>query len=399
MANRVIKFATRRNLIYPLQYLIYNVLRDTESTLVDKYFNYSDSLMFTPLMFIGEFFSGLIVYYKQKKFVHKSLFKDNNSDKYMNLELIKGETIYHSKKIDRIPKMIFILFCCAFFDFVQFILSINTPQFINVSKSIRSRLGGIVIVFNALFYYFVLKLPVLRHQSLSLIINGICLLIVYITEFIFQETYANFFLSYGQFIIILLLSSIGLFFNSMIDSNEKYLYEYNNMNPFYSLVFEGFFGFLFSLIYDLYHNPFEKINEFKKSHNTSEFVILIFCLILYVILSGLKNLLRVNTTKIFTPMTTTSVEYILNPIYFIIDFALGEDFLTSGKRNYAYFIINLIIGIIISFSNLIFNEFLILFFCDLDKDTHLEISKRSEHDEDFIQLENMNNNNDDNSET
>ena len=40
MANRVIKFATRRNLIYPLQYLIYNVLRDTESTLVDKYFNY-----------------------------------------------------------------------------------------------------------------------------------------------------------------------------------------------------------------------------------------------------------------------------------------------------------------------------------------------------------------------
>ena len=397
MANRVIKFATRRNLIYPLQYLIYNVLRDTESTLVDKYFNYSDSLMFTPLMFIGEFFSGLIVYYKQKKFVHKSLFKDNNSDKYMNLELIKGETIYHSKKIDRIPKMIFILFCCAFFDFVQFILSINTPQFINVSKSIRSRLGGIVIVFNALFYYFVLKLPVLRHQSLSLIINGICLLIVYITEFIFQET--NFFLSYGQFIIILLLSSIGLFFNSMIDSNEKYLYEYNNMNPFYSLVFEGFFGFLFSLIYDLYHNPFEKINEFKKSHNTSEFVILIFCLILYAILSGLKNLLRVNTTKIFTPMTTTSVEYILNPIYFIIDFALGEDFLTSGKRNYAYFIINLIIGIIISFSNLIFNEFLILFFCDLDKDTHLEISKRSEHDEDFIQLENMNNNNDDNSET
>ena len=397
MANRVIKFATRRNLIYPLQYLIYNVLRDTESTLVDKYFNYSDSLMFTPLMFIGEFFSGLIVYYKQKKFVHKSLFKDNNSDKYMNLELIKGETIYHSKKIDRIPKMIFILFCCAFFDFVQFILSINTPQFINVSKSIRSRLGGIVIVFNALFYYFVLKLPVLRHQSLSLIINGICLLIVYITEFIFQET--NFFLSYGQFVIILLLSSIGLFFNSMIDSNEKYLYEYNNMNPFYSLVFEGFFGFLFSLIYDLYHNPFEKINEFKKSHNTSEFVILIFCLILYAILSGLKNLLRVNTTKIFTPMTTTSVEYILNPIYFIIDFALGEDFLTSGKRNYAYFIINLIIGIIISFSNLIFNEFLILFFCDLDKDTHLEISKRSEHDEDFIQLENMNNNNDDNTET
>ena len=50
----------------------------------------------------------------------------------MNLELIKTEN--RVKKIDGILKIIFILFCCAFFDFAQFILSIN--KLINLSSSI-----------------------------------------------------------------------------------------------------------------------------------------------------------------------------------------------------------------------------------------------------------------------
>ena len=77
----------------------------------------------------------------------------------------------------------------------------------------------------------------------------------------------------------------------MIDSNEKYLYEYNNINPFSALLFEGLFGLLFSLAYDLYYDPFEKIIDLKKNKKSSEFGILIFCLIIYIILSGLKNLL------------------------------------------------------------------------------------------------------------
>ena len=124
----------------------------------------------------------------------------------------------------------------------------------------------------------------------------------------------------------------------MIDSSEKYLFEYDNINPFYALLFEGFFGFLLSIAYDLYYNPFDNIREFKKNKSYSEFDILILCLIIYIILSSLKNLFRVNTTKIFTPMATTSVEYILNPINFIIYFVLNLDFITNKERNYAYFL-------------------------------------------------------------
>ena len=341
--------------------------------------------MFTPLMFIGEFFAGLIVFLYQKKFVNKTLLEVENTDKYMNLELIKTEKSV--KKIDTIKKMIFLLFCCAYFDFTQFLLSISNHKFINISGSIDLRFGGISLIIVSVLYYYRLKLPIVRHQVFCLIIIGIFSLIMIILEFIFQEI--NIFLSYSEFFVALLVSLIELFLNAMIGINEKYLYEFNNMNPFYALLFEGFFGFIFSFIYDIFNNPFEKINEFRKNRTSLEFIILIFCLILYAILSGLKNLYRVNTTKIFTPMASTAIQYILNPIFFIINFAKDSDFITKGEKNYAYFFINLIIGLIISFFGLAFNEFIILYFCGLEKDTHLQIVKRSAKDEKSIDLEDI----------
>ena len=64
-------------------------------------------------------------------------------------------------------------------------------------------------------------------------------------------------------------------------------------------------------------------------------------------------------------------------------------FISKGKRNYVYFLINLIISLIISFLGLVYNEFLILFFCNLDIDTHLQISRRSITEADIIYLEDI----------
>ena len=395
MVKKIIGFSARPNLKHPLFYYFYSLLRNIESIFINKYFNYNDSLMFIPLMFIGEFFAGLIVFLYQKKFVNKTLLEVENTDKYMNLELIKTEKSV--KKIDTIKKMIFLLFCCAYFDFTQFLLSISNHKFINISGSIDLRFGGILLIIVSVLYYYGLKLPIMRHQVFCLIIIGIFSLIMIILEFIFQEI--NIFSSYSEFFVALLLSLIELFLNAMIGINEKYLYEFNNMNPFFALLFEGFFGFIFSFIYDIFNNPFEKINEFRKNRTSLEFIILIFCLILYAILSALKNLYRVNTTKIFTPMTSVAIQYILNPIFFIINFVIDSDFITKGEKNYAYFFINLIIGLIISFFGLAFNEFIILYFCGLDKDTHLQIVKRSAKDEKSIEFEaiiNVDDNDDEN---
>ena len=380
----MIKAATRPNLRYPLQLLLYKELRNIESILINRLLKFDDALLFTLLMFLGEFLSGLIIYLYQTKILKKN----KDPSKYMILKFVKSKNV---KKIDGILKIFFIIFCCALFDYVQFILSIYTPQFINVSPSINSRIAGFLTIFDALFYYFILRLSILKHQLFCLIIMGACLLILIIFEFIFQEI--NIFLTYGQFFNIFILSFIGQFLNALIDSNEKYLFEYDNENPFYVLMFEGVFGFSFSLFHCIYQNPFDALKDYRnnKEHSNSDFGLLIFCLIIYTILSGLRNSYRVITTKVYSPMTTTSLDYILNPIYISIYFALGKDFMKKGKRNYAHFFINLIISLIISFLGLVYNEFLILFFCNLDKDTHIQVSRRSSQETEFIiSLESIN---------
>ena len=373
----MIKAATRPNLRYPLQLLLYKELRNIESILINRLLKFDDALLFTFLMFLGELLSGLIIYLYQIKILKKN----KDPSKYMILKFVKSKNV---KKIDGILKIFFIIFCCALFDYVQFILSIYTPQFINVSPSINSRIAGFLTIFDALFYYFILRLSILKHQLFCLIIMGACLLILIIFEFIFQEI--NIFLTYGQFFFIFILSFISKFFKAMIDSNEKYLFEYDNENPFYVLMFEGVFGFAFSLFHCIFKNPFDAFKDYKnnKEHSNSDFGLLIFCLIIYTILSGLRNSYRVITTKVYSPMTTTSLDYILNPIYISIYFALGKDFMKKGKRNYAHFFINLIISLIISFLGLVYNEFLILYFCNLDKDTHIQVSSRGNQETEFI---------------
>ena len=374
----MLQFALRNNLKYPLELLIFNVIRDTESQLIDYFFNF-DSLIYMSLMFLGEFFFGLIIYLYQTSFLNKN--KGRKSIRYKSITLItnKGNLAKDSK-----TKIIFLVFIAGFFDFVQFMISLYTPKFLYISGSLESRLGGFLTVFDALFYYYVLKLPIARHQYFSLIIIGICLILVIITEFIFQKF--NIFLTYGLFALVFLLTFVVQFCSAMVDSIEKYLFEYNHLNSFLCLLLEGLFGFILSFIHGLFNNPLDDIKVFKQNNSTSDFSILILLLILYLILSGLKNSFRVTTTKIYSPMTTTFLDYILNPFYMIYHFSFGDDFLSNEYRNYAYFFINLIISIIISFFGFVFNEFIILFCCKLEKDTHQQIVKRSMVEEEILKL-------------
>jgi len=378
----MMKFALRNNLKYPLELLIFSFLRDLDNILIDYFFNF-DSLIYMSLMFLGEFFFGLIIYLYQTHFLNKN--KGLKVNTYKSIILIRNK---ENLAIDSKTKIIFLVFIAGFFDFVQFMMSLYTPQFLYISGSLISRLAGFLTVFNALFYYYVLKLPIFKHQYISLIIIGICLILVIITEFIFQEI--NIFLSYGQFSMVFLLNFLLQFCNSMLDSVEKYLFEYNHLNSYLCLLLEGLFGFILSFIHGLFHSPFEEIIEFKKINSTSEFTILIFLLILYLALSGLKNAFRVATTKIYSPMTTTFVEYILNPFYLIYYFCSDNDFITNGNKNYAYFFINLIISLIISFFGFVFNEFIILFCCELEIDTHSQIVRRSIKEEEILNLSEIN---------
>ena len=366
----MIKFASRQNLKYPLQLLIWNVLRDIEFELVDLFLHFN-SIIYTPIMFLGEFFAGLIIYLYQKQYIKKDKIEELTRFSTININRINKQKLSKDNKV----KIYFLIFNAALCDFINFIIALYTPRFMNTSISFESRLRGIYTIYNALFYYFILGLPILKHQFVYLIIIGICELIVIINEWIFQEI--NIFLSYGDFTIFFCLLIVVQFISAMIESIEKYLFEFNNLNPFFVLMFEGLFGFLLTFVYSFFQSPFVDIIQFKKSNSSSNFSILIIVLIVYLILSGLKNAYRVLTNKIYTPMTTTFMFYIFNPFFLSYYFAIEIDFISLGTRNITYFIINLIISIILSFIGCVYNEFLIIFFCGLEHETHREISIRS----------------------
>ena len=219
----MIKFALRRNLIYPLQLLIYNLLRNLETKLIDHLFEFRDSLVFTPIMFIGEFLVGLLVYKYQKNFIKKK----KKTYKFFSIELIEGDIkIKHPESNIKINILIFF---AAFFDWVQFtIWTSNVPKFKYLSGSLITRLSAISTIVGALFYYYILRLTLFKHQIFSIIIISIYLIVVIVTEFIFQKINTD--LLYIIFIISLLLAFVCQVFAALLDSIEKYLYEYNFVN-------------------------------------------------------------------------------------------------------------------------------------------------------------------------
>ena len=75
-------------------------------------------------------------------------------------------------------------------------------------------------------------------------------------------------------------------------------------------------------------------------------------------------------------MTTSVTDYFLNPAYLIESYIEG-DFISDGEQNFLYFFLNFILSIIVSLCGCVFNEILIIFFCDLEVNTYDQVSRRS----------------------
>ena len=368
---QLIKFALRPNLKYPFQLIIWHLLRKLETILISYLFNFGDSLVYIPLMFIGEFLSGLIFYNYQNKFFKKE--KEKESKEISDI-LLHNEIILSYPDSDR--KIKILIASAAYFDWIQFIIYLVTvPRYKYVSNSIVSRLSGILAISSAFFYSYVIKIKIFKHHKFSLAIIGICTIIVIITEFFFQEI--NIFFSYWNFILVFLLSILSQVLNAFLDSIEKYLFEYDYVNPFYALMYEGIYGFFMTFFYFTIPDYLDDIKKVYKTYSAGELILFTFLLLLYIVLCGGRNIFRVITTKIYSPMTRGLTDYFINPIYYIYDYSLGNDFIKQGEKDFNYFLINLIISLIISFCGCVYNEFIVLFCCGLERNTHDQISIRA----------------------
>jgi hypothetical protein len=76
-------------------------------------------------------------------------------------------------------------------------------------------------------------------------------------------------------------------------------------------------------------------------------------------------------------MVKSLVGYVFNPFLIIYYFSCENDFVSENEQNYFYFISNIFLSIFIIVFAFIYNEFFIIKCCDLERDTHYGITKRS----------------------
>ena len=166
------------------------LLRKLISLVLGQFFAFSKNILFTLFMFVGEIFAGLIIYYYQKSFSKK-----NQSHKNLKKNLIFND--YEKKLSAPKIKIYFLIFVIGFFDFIEYILSTNyIPKFPNSSGSLGIILGGITTIITALFFYYLLKMPILRHQFFSIYIIGLCFIVTILLEYYFQDI--DIFTNYGD---------------------------------------------------------------------------------------------------------------------------------------------------------------------------------------------------------
>ena len=398
-----IKFSFRRNLIYPLQYIIWSLLRELLIMVNYLVINFESHEIFLSLMFLGELLGGAIMYCYERKIMKKKT--EEKQEKYfMSIKLIEydKEVGDFFVPLDGKIKIIFLMFLSAFNDFVQFsITTIEIYKLKMLSYSINHRLSGISTISAFLFHVYALKLPVFKHHKISLLIIGICLIVVIIMEFIFEtmKTFVTF--------IYVLKAVVYIIFSQVLtsckDSIEKYLFEFDYMNPFVVLMYEGLFGFLLSFLLFINKNYFKDIEKFieKKRGETDRkkhIIALPFLFLSYIILRGGKNLFRIVTNKIYSPMTKSFIDYVLNPFYIIYYFSIYNDFYIKANLNYSFLLINIIISLIISFFGCVYNEFIILFCCGLERNTHDQISQRAKSFDELSELVKFDNGSDDDEE-
>jgi hypothetical protein len=184
-----IKLALRRNLIYPLQYVIWSFIREVSYMIINRKINYKEPCILMPLMLLGEILGGAIMYCYERK-IMKTKKEEKQEQYFMSIKLIKYDNDENDFLIplDNKIKIIFLMFLIAFFDSVQFYISnIELHYLAMLSVSFCTRLFGISTISAFFFYVYALKLPVFKHHKISLSIIGICLIIIIITEYFFRR--------------------------------------------------------------------------------------------------------------------------------------------------------------------------------------------------------------------
>ena len=366
----MIKFKLRKNLLYLLVYLVSYNARGFLYEFGDINFEISLYYTFFFLICIAEILGGLGLYLYQ------------NCTKRKNKELrffaVNSANINPGHKGRRFAdsrfKIVVLLIFASFFDFFEYLCSNYFVPIASekLSYSADDRLSGMQLISSALICTYALGFKMKKHHKVALIAIGICLLLTLVFDGIFINggSIGSFFYAYFLIFYYFIMFS----FTGCI---EKYLVDVNFMNPFKILMCEGAITFIISILSSIGNNPLKELRDAFQDRKAGDAALLIFFIFLLFFLSIFVNIYRVYCNAIYSPMASSLAHFILNPIFNILYFFIKNDF----DHNITCLIISEILSIAIDFFAFVYNEYLILFCCDLEIDTIDIISERASNKE------------------
>ena len=363
----MLKIETRHNLVYPGMLILFIGLRRIIEILIENLFESVGKYSLYTLIFISKFIAGLIAKNFSKFIIQPN--SDSNGRNYSIMGIKLTKTNLEISSIDSIPKIIVLIFFASYFDIIGTIVRKNFNMNDKKNKSLDERLKGFQIISSALLCYYTIRTKIYRHNIFSLVIVFICLIIIIIIEILYSSEGI---LLNSINIILTLFSSFG---RAFLDTIEKYLFEFNYMNPFKVIMFEGLINTIFIILIIILFDRRVLNEDFERFKNLNDKIYLIILLFLHFILSGLKNIYRVATIKLYSPMTRALAEIFLDPI--IIMYTLYRDSEIYDFNYCVFYVINIFCLIIMTFCSCVYNDFIVLYCCGLEHDTYGEIIKRS----------------------
>jgi len=362
------KIGIRNNLRYPLIFMLLKSLLDFDEMFMRLFCGYYKGyFIFCTLIFLSQLLSGLIPLLIQEK-----------------VEINGSDNFY---------KILILLLIASYFNFIGTIVRRKYFSQINNNLPARDhfiefRFKSIQIEASVLLCYLTMKIKIYRHQLISLII--ICVILILIMIIDMFDDFQNLPLKIKYF----LLTAFSCITRAFLDTIDKYLFEFNYLRPYTILLYEGIIGTIFNPMLLLIDNDsYKDFSEVESTENN--IVLLIFLFIIFLILSSFKNMYRVLTVQYYSPMTRALTESILDPFILLYYFILFKE---KKVNDYVYFILIIICLIIAAICSLIYNDFIILYCCEMERNTYLEINNRLYSDlfDEIINEDDNDNDNDNN---
>ena len=370
----MLKFGFRNKNFYPTMFLIFIILRLCIEKLM-KAHKYKDNIgfLFPFLIFISQslicFFIHLYYYKKKKSKERKSV--EKQIVKLSTIQLMTNTLIPSN---DSIYKIRVLIIFASFFNFLG--CAIRSDDIVDFGDKeennsfLEVRIRSIQILISSLLCHFTMRLTIYKHHKLSLIIITIFSVIIIILEFYFSESLYNIF-------IAILICTVSCLFRSFLDASEKYLFDFNYIEILKIVIYEGSISLFLCIIYFLTNKKYKKqaknlfndMSEFDWS-----FIYFIFLIIIYLIISGLRNAYRVATNKYYSPMSRALIESSIDPLLFIYNYLtiVGKE----SEGFWIYFGFVTFCLTVISIFSLIYNDLIVLYCCGFEYDTYYEINKR-----------------------